>query len=82
MARVISLQDVSKKRCKKPRKTISSPIGATITTVKNTKIREKGFSGDKRESRFRKESGRGNIESIIIFNSLEIKTTPNESAKE
>ncbi len=57
-------------------------MGATITTVKKTKIREKGFSGDRKESRFRKESGIGKIESIIIFNSLEIKTTPNERAKE
>ena len=40
------------------------------------------LSGERRESRFRKASGNGKIESMIIFNSLDIITTPNESINE
>ena len=78
----MSPQDLSRNRCKKPLNTISSPIGAITTTVKKTKTKEKVLSGDKSESRFRKASGKGKIESMIIFNSLDIRTTPKESIKE
>ena len=40
------------------------------------------MSGDKSESSFRNESGKGKIESIMIFSSLEIKTTPKDRAIE
>ena len=41
-----------------------------------------GLSGDKSESSFKNESGIGNIKSIMMFNSLETKTTPKDSIKE
>ena len=78
----MSPQDLSKIRCKKPLKTISSPIGAMITTVKKTNRSEKTFSGERSESRFKKASGNGKIESMIIFNSLDIITIPKESINE
>ena len=40
----MSPQDFSKIRCKNPLKTISSPIGAMITTVKKTNRSEKMLS--------------------------------------
>tara|TARA_B000000475_G_C15751290_1_gene347071 strand:+ start:415 stop:624 length:210 start_codon:yes stop_codon:yes gene_type:complete len=50
--------------------------------VKKTNRSEKMFFGERRESRFRKASGNGKIESMIIFNSLDIITTPKESINE